>query len=309
MHAPPFHTPRWGSPPVDVVSEFTCTLASVHAYPIKSCGGVDLQPGLLIETGLEFDRAWMVVDRHGEMLTQREHPRLALVQCAFKGSELVLRAPGMLALHLRLDTVEQPTYALVWNDRVAAYDMGALAGQWFTDFLLPTTRAPGTGLRLVRFDPEHHRPCDPRWAGTLPAQTAFADGYPLLVTNTASLQDLNLKLAAAGAPAVDMRRFRPNLVLDGLPAYDEDHVRELFIDTAEGLVELRLVKPCTRCSIPDIDPATAQSSSAVTDTLARYRADPRMEGALTFGMNAVVVRGLECPLQAGQVVRGRLAFD
>ena len=295
-------TPRTGP----VVSAFTCTLASVHAYPIKSCGGVDLKQGLLIETGLEFDRAWMVVDRHGDMLTQREHPRMALVQCTFKGNELVLRAPGMLALHLRLDTVEQPTQAQVWNDRVKAYDMGALAAQWFTDFLQPG--APGAGLRLVRFDPEHVRACDREWTGTLPAQTAFADGYPLLVTNSASLHDLNQRLAARGAAPVTMQRFRPNLVLEGLPAYDEDYTRELIIETADGEVELRLVKPCSRCSIPNIDPATAGTSTDVADTLAHYRADPRVGGAVTFGMNAVVVRGIEFYLQAGQAVRGQIAF-
>jgi uncharacterized protein len=290
------------------VSEVTCTLASIHAYPIKSCSGVDLREGLLIETGLEFDRAWMVVDRHGEMLTQREHPQLARVQCNFKGSELVLRAPGMLALHLRLDTVEEPTAALVWGDRVAAYDMGPLAGQWFSDYLSASAHKPGAHLRLVRFDPEHHRACDPRWVGTLPAQTAFADGYPLLVANTASLADVNARLAAAGEAAVDMRRFRPNLVLSGLAAFEEDHLQELVIDTAEGEVELRLVKPCTRCNMPDINPDTAQASTAVSDALARFRADPRMNGALTFGMNAVVVRGVDCVLRAGQVVRGRLGF-
>ncbi len=286
------------------MSQFTCTLASVHAYPIKSCGGVDLRQGLLIETGLEFDRAWMVVDHHGQMLTQREHPRMALVQCVFKGSDLLLRAPGMLALHLRLDAVEEPTHAVVWNDRVKAYSMGALAAQWFTDFL-----QPGGRLRLLRFDPEHQRICDPQWTGTLQAQTAFADGYPLLVANTASLQDLNQRLAAVGAAPVDMRRFRPNLVLDGLPAFEEDYTRELFIQTADGEVELRLVKPCSRCNIPDVDPATARSSPAVGDTLASYRADPRVGGAVTFGMNAVVVRGIEFFLQAGQAVRGQIAFE
>ncbi len=290
------------------MSAFTCTLASVHAYPIKSCGGAEMKPGLLIETGLEFDRAWMVVDRHGEMLTQREHPRLALVHCSFKGNEVLLRAPGMLALHLRLDAVEQPTHALVWNDRVQAYDMGALAAQWFTDFLQPGIHAPGFGLRLVRFDPEHVRACDPKWTGTLAAQTAFADGYPLLVTNTASLHDLNQRLAARGAAPVTMPRFRPNLVLDGLPAYDEDHTRELVIETADGEVELRLVKPCSRCSIPNIDPGTADTSPEVGDTLASYRSDPRVNGAVTFGMNAVVVRGIEFYLQAGQTVRGNIAF-
>ncbi len=289
------------------MSEFNCTLASVHAYPIKSCGVVDLRQGLLIETGLEFDRAWMVLDRHGQMLTQRDDPRMALVHCSFKGSELVLRAPGMLALHLSLDRVEAATHAQVWNDRVKAYDMGALAAQWFTDFLRPNTTGPG--LRLVRFDPEHQRLCDPHWTGTLQAQTAFSDGYPLLVTNTASLHDLNQRLAAAGAQPVDMQRFRPNLVLHGLPAFDEDHTRELFISTPDGDVELRLVKPCARCSIPNIDPATAQSSNAVGDTLAGYRSDPRVGGAVTFGMNAVMVSGMECLLQPGQAVRGRIAFE
>ena len=290
------------------MSEFTCTLASVHAYPIKSCGGVTLHEGLLIETGLELDRAWMVVDRRGDMLTQREWPRMALVQCTLKSSELVLRAPGMLTLHLRLDTVEEATDAQVWNDRVKAYDMGDLAGQWFTDFLQPGARSRNAGLRLVRFDPDHLRACDPQWTGALPAQTAFADAYPLLVANTASLQDLNRRLAAAGAAPVEMQRFRPNLVLDGLPAFDEDHTLDLFIQTPQGEAELRLVKPCVRCSITNIDPATAQSSPAVGDTLATYRVDPRVGGAVTFGMNAVVVRGLEHTLQAGQAVRGRIAF-
>ena len=209
---------------------------------------------------------------------------------------------------LSADEPEAPTHAQVWNDRVQAYDMGTLAAQWFADFLQPGQHAPGQGLRLVRFNPEHQRLCDPRWTGSLPAQTAFADGYPLLVANTASLHDLNQRLAAAGAAPVDMRRFRPNLVLDGLPAFDEDHTQELWIDTADGEVELRLVKPCTRCSMPNIDPSTALSAPAVGDALAAYRADPRVGGAVTFGMNAVVVRGIEFLLQAGQTVRGRIAF-
>ncbi len=291
------------------MSDFSCTLASVHAYPIKSCAGIALQESLLIETGLDLDRAFMVVDHHGEMLTQRDTPRLALVDCTLKMDELVLRAPGMLALHLRLDTVELPTQALIWNDRVKAYDMGALAAQWFTDFLHAGPGSPRKRLRLVRFDPEHVRRCDAQWTGALAAQTAFADGFPLLVANLASLQDLNQRLVARGETAVDMRRFRPNLVLDGLPAFDEDHCPELFISTPEGEVELRLVKPCTRCSVPDVDPATGLSTPSVSETLAAYRADPRVGGAVTFGMNAVVVRGLEHSLAPGQTVRGRIAFD
>ena len=275
------------------VNDSICHISALHVYPIKSCGGVALTEGLLVETGLEFDRAWMVVDGQGDMLTQRELPRMALVQPTFKGSELVLRAPGMLALHLRLDTVEGPTRVKVWNDVVKAFDMGDLASQWFTDFL-------GQRLRLVRFDPEQQRLSDPAWAGDVAAENAFADGYPLLVANTASLTDLNARLAARGAPAVSMQRFRPNLVIDGLQAFDEDHVRELSIDTEQGQVRLRLVKPCTRCTIPNVDPLTAATSHEPGDTLTGFRADPRMDGAITFGVNAVVVEGLDALLRVGQ---------
>ena len=99
---------------------------SLHVYPVKSCAGVAPDEALLIETGFEFDRAWMVVDAPARFVTQRELPRMALVQPTLKTDELVLRAPGMLALHLALDRVEAPMRVTVWNDEVAAYDMGDL---------------------------------------------------------------------------------------------------------------------------------------------------------------------------------------
>jgi uncharacterized protein YcbX len=105
-----------------------------------------------------------------------------------------------------------------------------------------------------------------------------------------------------------MRRFRPNLVLDGLSAHDEDHIDRLEIDTPQGLVELALVKPCARCSIPGVDPDTGVQGHAVTDALAGYRADARMGGAVTFGMNAIVVRGVGFELAVGQVCRASYAF-
>ncbi len=283
------------------LSEIPCTLAALNVYPLKSCGAVTLNEALLVETGLEYDRAWMVVDEQGEMFTQRELPRMALIQPAFKGSELMLRAPGMLALHLKLDTVEAPTRVRVWDDIVKAYDMGALAAQWFSDFL-------GQKLRLVRFDPEQQRLSNPEWAGDIAAENAFADGFPLLVCNTASLIDLNTRLATRTAAPVTMQRFRPNLVLTGLQAFDEDHVHEIVITTAQGDVRLRLVKPCTRCTIPNVDPLSAATSHEPGDTLASFRADARVNGGITFGMNAVVVEGLEHTLRVGQSARASLKF-
>jgi hypothetical protein len=275
---------------------------SLHVYPIKSCAGVAPGDSLVIETGLEFDRAWMVVDARGEFVTQRQLPRMALVRPQLKSLEMVLRAPGMLALHVALDTVEKPLRARVWDDEVAAYDMGDLCAQWFSDFL-------GQPLRLVRFDPEQKRLSDPRWTGDIEAENAFADGFPMLVASTASLDELNRRLEALGQAAVTMARFRPNLVLDGLDAHGEDALDEIVFDADDGPVRLKLVKPCARCPIPDVDPLTAETGHAVRDALSAYRADTRLDGQITFGMNAVIVEGFERALRVGMVGNATYRFD
>ena len=197
---------------------------------------------------------------------------------------------------------ESRTRARVWQDERDAWDMGALAAQWFTDFL-------GQPARLVRFDPEEKRLSDPKWTNEIAAENAFSDGFPILVANGASLADLNTRLAARGAAPVTMQRFRPNLVLDGLPAWDEDHLHEISFDTDEGPVVLRLVKPCARCPIPNVDPATAETGTEPGDTLAGFRADARVKGGVTFGMNAVIVEGLERVLRPGQRARASWKFD
>lgn len=283
-------------------SEFEVRLASLHLHPIKSCAGIEVAEALMIETGLELDRAWMVVDERAEFVTQREMPRLALVQPTLRQADMVLRAPGMLALHVSLDAVEAATRVRVWDDEVAAFDMGALAAQWFSDFL-------GKRCRLVRFDPSRRRLSDRRWTGAIEAENAFADGFPLLVASSASLAELNRRLAAQGLAAVAMNRFRPNLVLEGLDAHGEDHLDEIEFEGVDGPVRVKLVKPCGRCSIPDVDPVTAETGHAVADMLAAYRADPRIDGALSFGMNAILVDGVERRLQPGAIGRATYRFD
>jgi uncharacterized protein YcbX len=277
-------------------------LAEIRLHPIKSCAGFAVDEAPLIETGLEYDREWMVVDAEGAFVSQREVPRMALVRTALRAGELVLRAPGMLALHLRLDAVEGDCRVRVWDDTVAAFDMGDLAAQWFSDFL-------GRPLRLARFDPDAVRLAERRWTGAIEARTAFADAFPLLVTSTASLAELNRRLVAADHGPVPMLRFRPNLVLDGLDdAHGEDFIDTLAIDSPDGEIVLKLVKPCGRCTVPDVDPDSAQQGHAVADTLAGYRAEPRIDGALAFGQNAVIVAGVGHRLRAGAAVRATLAF-
>ena len=286
------------SPAADV----SARLARLFVYPVKSCAGVEVREALLAETGLDLDRAWMVVDEQGVFVTQRELPRMALVKPTLKLHEVVLRAPGMLALHLAIDTVEEAARVRLWDDEVPAFDMGDVAAQWFSDFL-------GRKLRLVRFDPEHRRLSNRKWTGGAEALNQFNDGYPLLVASTASLDALNEKLAAAGHAPVGIERFRPNLVIEGVEPHDEDRLDVIRIATEGGEVQLRPVKPCPRCPIPNIDPATADVDPVVTDTLQGYRRNPVLDGAVTFGMNAIVVAGFEQVLKVGQPMAADYRFD
>ncbi|HSI53621.1 MAG TPA: MOSC N-terminal beta barrel domain-containing protein [Ramlibacter sp.] len=272
--------------------DVTARIARLFIYPVKSCAGVEVNEALLTETGLDLDRAWMVVDEEGEFVSQREFPRMALVRPTLKHSEVVLRAPGMLALHLQIDAVEEPVRVRVWDDEVAAYDMGGVAAQWFSDFL-------GAKLRLVRFDPEQKRLSKMKWTNGALAPNQFADGFPLLVASEASLAELNRRLQAAGHAAVGMERFRPNIVLSGVDVHDEDRLDILRVEAA-GDVQLRMCKPCPRCPIPNIDPATAESSPEVSDTLQAYRTNDIVGGAITFGMNAIVLAGDGETLRVGQ---------
>jgi uncharacterized protein len=282
------------------MSDISTRIARLFVYPVKSCAGVEVTEAVLTETGFDLDRAWMVVDAQGEFVTQRELPRMALIRLQLKHHEVVLRAPGMLALHLSIEGVEAPMQVRVWDDEVAAYDMGAVAAQWFTDFL-------GRPLRLVRFDPEHQRLSSPRWTGGLQAHNQFQDAFPLMVLSEGSLAELNHRLSVAGQAAVGIERFRPNIVLAGLASQDEDRLDVIRI-AADEQVELRPVKPCARCSIPDIDPATGEASGDVSAALRAYRSNPLLDGAVTFGMNAVVLRGLEQTLRVGQAVTANWRF-
>jgi uncharacterized protein len=278
------------------------TIARLFIYPVKSCGGIEVPQAVLTPAGLDLDRAWMVVDAHGRFLTQRALPRMALIRPQLRSDELVLRAPGMLALHVALDAVEAPASVTVWRDTVPAWDLGPVAAQWFTDFL-------GQPCRLVRFDPEHRRLSSMEWTGGVEAPNQFSDGFPLLVASEASMAELNARLVAAGQAAVGIERFRPNVVLGGVDAHDEDRVDLLRLDTEGVEVHLQPVKPCARCPIPDIDPATAESTPAVGAMLRTYRQDKRLDGAITFGMNAIVRQGAGQVLRVGQRVAADLRFD
>ncbi|QSN61796.1 MOSC domain-containing protein [Caballeronia sp. M1242] len=284
-------------------------LNELYVYPIKSCAGIALQRAMLRETGLEYDRNWMVTDASGGMLTQRTHPRMALIRTAFDGGDLVIDAPGMPTLRTPLDAAAlsnaEPMRATVWRDTVDALDTGAQTAQWFSELL-------GMPTRLARFAPQARRNVDQKWTAPLTTHTRFADGFPLLLLGQASLDDLNARLAQKGAPAIAANRFRPNLVIGGLDAYEEDFVEDMLIRADGRDVQLRLVKLCTRCPVPTIDQSTGAPNPdwphEPLDTMTTYRASAQHDGKLTFGKNAVVVEGEGAMLETGQAVDAQVAF-
>ena len=290
------------SPP----SEFQARIDALWVFPIKSCAGISVQESVLTDKGLAFDRAWMVVDADGEMVTQRELPRMALIQPELTHTELVLHAHGMKALSLTwlVSPHMDQTQVRVWDDVVPAFDMGPAASVWLTHFL-GDDLGP---LRLVRFDESHQRVTSTKWTQGVQALNQFSDGFPVLVASAESLEELNTRLAQQGVPAVDMRRFRANVVLSGGYAHDEDRVGVMTIITDDGTVQLNPVKPCPRCPIPNIDPDTSASTPSVNNTLQAYRQDARVNGAITFGMNTIALAGIGRVLRVGQRVSAEWVF-
>ncbi|RYF66112.1 MAG: MOSC domain-containing protein, partial [Comamonadaceae bacterium] len=147
------------------------------------------------------------------------------------------------------------------------------------------------------------------WTGGVAAANQFNDGYPLLVIGTGSLDQLNARLEAAGRGPVGIERFRPNIVLSGLEPHDEDRLDVMTVATEDGAVELKPAKPCPRCPIPNVDPATAAVDPIVTDTLQGYRRNDLLGGAVSFGMNVVVLQGFDRTLRVGQAVGADWKFD
>lgn len=289
------------------------TISELFVYPIKSCGGIALREARLLATGLEYDRYWMLTHPDGEMLTQRAYPRMALIKVEIGVDMLIIRAPGMSELRTPLDAgrLDAPlkVQTKVWRDAAYGLDTGNATAVWFSSFL-------GFPARLLRFDPQRERQVDPDYTGSVGgATTYFADGFPLLVVGQASLDDLNTRLTTKGAPSISIDRFRPNVVLTGLDAYEEDYVETLNINgatQAEQDVQLQLVKLCSRCPMPTVDQQTGAPNpewpNEPTDTMTTYRAKHQFDGAVTFGNNALVSSGAGSWLRVGQEVDAEIGF-
>lgn len=244
-------------------------LSEIHVYPVKSLAGFQVQRWPVDKTGLRYDRKWMLVDGNGEFLSQRRLPRMALIKTRIADKQLILSAPGEddIALPLASGGGEDVEVG-IWKDRCLAKTVGAPLDTWLSRFLQ-------TDCRLVFHPDDRIRRVDPNYASD-DDQTAFADGFPFLIVSDASLRAFN----HAAHLDLAMIRFRPNLVVSGCASYAEDGWRKISIN---GII-FRLPKPCSRCSVPAIDPETGIGDKHTLTELARLR---NWNNKVYFGQNAL----------------------
>lgn len=244
------------------------TLRAIWIYPVKSLCGVRLDEARVDDRGVVGDRRFVVVDPRGRFVTQREEPSLARLVPRLDGDTLAIEAPGGARVELDVTASGAPLEVTVWGDRVRALDAGEAAARFLGDYL-------GAPHRLARMPKSTVRSADPRDARP-GDRVAFQDGFPFLLAGEASLD----ALAAGLAQPIDMRRFRPNLVVGGAPAFAEDEWGALTI----GEVSFHARKRCPRCVVVDVDPDRGERGAGVLSELARTRT---FERAARFGQNLV----------------------
>ncbi|MFC4314780.1 MOSC domain-containing protein [Steroidobacter flavus] len=260
-------------------------VTGLNIYPVKSCRGIALTQARLTETGFEHDREWLVITPEGRFLTQRERPQLAQVETAITGDQLVLRKPNGADLSLPLNLTGPEREVTIWRDKAQAFDAGDEAASWLTEHL-------GKPARLVRFDKRHKRASETKWTDGVEALNQFSDGYPWLLISQGSLDELNRRMDKP----LPMNRFRPNIVVDGLPPFGEDSVDEFVA----GAVRLKVVKPCDRCVVTTTDQITGErNSDEPLKALKEFRFDRNLRGVL-FGQNMILTGGVGNELKVGQ---------
>lgn len=244
-------------------------VSGLYYYPIKSCRGYALQTALLDARGLAHDRRFLIVDAKDRFITQREQPRVALIEPYVTDDSLSLTAPGMSPLVIETRAARERRSVVIWRDTVEAVDQREAAARWLSEYL-------GEPARLVKFADDVTRRVNADFARRPTDQTGFADGFPLLLITQESLDDLNTRLA----DPLPMNRFRPNLVVSGAQPYAEDNWKQIRI----GDMLFDLVKPCARCVTTTTDQHTAARGKEPLATLAKYRHST--SGAL-FGQNVI----------------------
>jgi MOSC domain-containing protein len=250
-------------------------LTSIWRYPVKSCRGEQLDEAVVEPWGLAGDRRWMIVDAAGKFVTGREYPRLVLVSPRVESGKITLASPGLPDVTVPVPSGSELVPVSVWRSDLLATQADDAASAWLSGIL-------GDPVRLVYLDDPTRRRTNPEYS-LEGDRVSFADGYPLLLASEASLDAVNGWIAEGSRAAegpVPMRRFRPNVVVSGAPAWAEDNWRRLRI----GPVTFRNARGCGRCVFTTVDPDTAEKGHEPLFALARHR---RWDNNVWFGVNLI----------------------
>ena len=254
----------------------------IRIHPIKSLPGIRVHSARVLSKGLENDRRWMLVDEEGKFMTQRTLPAMSGFRLEMNG-----RSVKVMTRHIKQEPIEfplqpdmtEPTLSqncTIWDDQVLVSEPFPDLSRWFSEAL-------GVDCRLMYFPEDHARPIDPDHrpgeSSDKVYHVSLADGYPVLLANAASLEELNSRLSLP----VTMDRFRPNIVLRGLTPYAEDTMRRFRV----GHCSFEAVKTCPRCNLITIDPETGLSAPEPLSALSEYR---KKGNKVLFGMDCVPLK-------------------
>lgn len=241
-------------------------ITELYIYPIKSCKGISLPQTLVEEKGLKHDRRYMLIDKQGKFITGRTHPQLTQIKIEFSKKVLLINAPKQATLTIQPEQFSPQTLAAqVWSDTVQAQHCHPDYDRWFSDYL-------GEPCQLVYFSENSSRLVKNR-----NTQVSFADGYPLLLINQRSLEQLNERLDEP----VSSLHFRPNIVIQGDEPFIEDSWKRIRI----GEVEFEVSKACSRCTFINVNPKTGKAAvKEPLDSLSKFR---YRDGEVYFGQNLI----------------------
>lgn len=245
------------------------SLQNIYVYPIKSLAGIAVAESKVTDTGLQYDRRWMLTDNEGNFLSQRSHPQMAMLSVNFTEAGLTVHHRKTVSNHITIPFDATPTRELkvtIWDDICTALELDKGLAAWFSRSLGLTTRLvymPGTTRRLV----DHPDAVKTNFV-------SFADAYPFMMIGQSSLDDLNSRLAEQ----VLMNRFRPNFVFNGGEAFCEDRMKAFQIND----VVFEAAKPCSRCNLITINQEDGSKSKEPSQTLATYRSH---QNKILFGQN------------------------
>lgn len=262
-------------------------ISQLFIYPLKSAAGISIDDMPLDALGPKDDRRWMLVDDNGRFISQRTHPRLCQLNTALSANGLTLSTNDGLALEAPRGGGSEMAVT-VWRDQILAQDCGEVPARELSAWL-------NKACRLVYMPDDCLRQVDIDYAAP-GRRVGFADGFPLLLISEASLEAFNRHLPTG----IEMKRFRPNLVVKGCEPYAEDS----WSGVRAGDLQLDIVKPCSRCIIPAVNPVTTEKEQAVIDALNRYR---RRGTATYFGQN--VLHSGVGQLHVGQSITAMIAGE